>query len=313
MKAQTPAQTDHLVTLEEAIQDYLLVLRVSKSPKSTERAQWSLRKLQTWCHAHHIGNLQDLTRRDLLTWCLALQQECRSKQTLWTVTSTVKAFLTWCEQEGLLPHAILKRGDFPSKPKPAPQPLTVEELQAVLATATGKDWISKRDVALLTVLLHSGCRRGELVQMKAGDVVRGFSLVTQKGGRQHVIHLHAECVKAIQSYQHALLVQKGIRLKPEDALWIGQRGEPLTGNAVRLIFRRLSQQTGMRLTAHRMRHTSATWRLASGASTELVRLALGHADTRSIQSYIQLAQADASRLLAETSPLQLLKHQSKHA
>lgn len=307
MHARAQTQTELLVSLNQAVEDYLLILRVSKNKKTVERAELSLRRLLVWCSERNITYLQDLTRRELLTWSLALQQMFPNKQTLWTYTSTVKAFLRWCEQERLLPESPLKRGDFPSKPRPAPQPLTVNELKTVIRTADGEDWISKRDVALLTVFLHSGCRRGELLQMKAGDLARGFSLVEQKGGRQHVIHLSADCVKAIQTYLHALQVQKGIRLEPEDCLWVGQRGEPLTGNGVRCIFTRLSEQTGLRLYAHRMRHTSATLRLASGASTEVVRLALGHADTRSIQSYVKLAQVDASRLLEETSPLKLLK------
>lgn len=307
MHIKAQAQTELLVTIQQVVDDYLLVLRVSRSPKTVERAEYSLIKLLQWCNERNIVYLQDLTRRDLLMWSLALQQTFPNGQTLWTLTSTVKAFLRWCEEEQLLTESPLKRGDFPSKPRPAPQPLTVSELKTVIQMADGEDWISKRDVALLTVLLHSGCRRGELIQMKAGDLARRFSFVEQKGGRQHVIHLGADCVKAIQSYLHALQVQAGVRLEPEDPLWIGQRGEPLTGNAVRLIFRRLSQKTGLRLYAHRMRHTSATLRLANGASTEVVRLALGHTDVRSIQSYVKLAQVDAARLLEETSPLKLLK------
>lgn len=307
MHTQTQTREDRLVSLIEAVEDYLLICRVSRAPKSVERAQYCLTKLLAWCNERGITTLKQLTRRELLTWSLALQQEPLSKQTVWTLTSTVKAFLRWCEEESLIASSPLKRGDFPSKPKPAPQPLTVGELKAVLKQVDGKDWLSRRNVAMLTVLIHSGCRRGELLQMRVGDVERGFSLVTQKGGRQHVIHLNADCVKAIQDYLRALRLQRGIRLEAEDSLWLSRTGEPLTGNAVRLLFRRLSQQTGLRLYAHRMRHTSATLRLAQGASTEIVRTALGHADTRSIQSYVKLAQEDAGRLLDQTSPLRLLR------
>ncbi len=307
MHKQTQPRQDRLVTLREAVDDYLLVTRVSKSAKTLQRASYCLSKLLAWCNAQGITNLNHLTRRHLLTWSLSLQQEPLSRQTVWTLTSTVKAFLRWCEEEGLIASTPLKRGDFPSKPKPAPQPLTVGEIRTVLKQVDGKDWLAKRDVAILTVLLHTGCRRGELLQMRVGDVERGFSLVTQKGGRQHVLHLNEDCVKAIQNYLRALRLQRGIRLEAQDSLWLSRAGQPLTGNAVRLLFRRLSQQTGLHLYAHRMRHTSATLRLASGASTEVVRLALGHADTRSILSYVKLAQQDAGRLLNETSPLRLLR------
>lgn len=307
MKTQAQTHSERLVTLEQAVQDYLLIQRVARSQKSVQRADYSLKKLLQWCSERNITCLQDLTRRELLTWSLFLQQQNLSKSTVWTLTSTVKAFLRWCEQEQLIPASPLKRGDFPSKPRPAPEPLTVEEVQRLLRFLDGKHWLAKRNVALVKVFLDTGCRRGELVQMKAGDVERGYSLVQQKGGRQHVIHLSGDCVKAVQSYLHALQMQAGIRLEAEDYLWLGRYGEPLTGNAVRLLFQRWSERTGIHLHAHRMRHTSATLRLVSGASTEVVRLALGHSDVRSIQSYVKLAQVDASRLLDETSPLKLLK------
>jgi len=306
MQTQTQTVSKHF-GVAEVVRDYLLVCRVSKRAKTVERIDYCLRKLLDWCHARNLHTLQDLTRRELLLWSLNLQQQYPSKQTVWTFTSTVKAFLRWCEEEGLLSASPLKRGDFPAKPKPAPDPLTVYEVKQLLKAVDGKTWMHKRDTALILVLLHSGCRRGELVQMKVGDVERGFSLVTQKGGRQHAIHLSSDCVKAIQSYLHALRVQKSVQLAPEDTLWVGRDGEPMTGDAVRRLFERLSRRTGLHLYAHRMRATSATLRLALGASTETVRLALGHADTRSIQSYVRLAQHDASRLLEQTSPVNLLK------
>jgi len=56
-----------------------------------------------------------------------------------------------------------------------------------------------------------------------------------------------------------------------------------------------------------MRATSATLRLASGASTELVRKALCHRSETAIRHYVSFAEDDVARLLDETSPLNLLK------
>ncbi len=303
MKTQAQTQSEPLV---QAIHDYLLVCRVSKSAKSVQRAEYALHTLMQWCHQRGITALHQLTRSELLTWCLALQQQPLSAQTVWTLTSTVRAFLNWCVTEDYLAHPPLKPGDFPSKPKPQPKPLSVAEVDRLLALADGKHWLQKRNHAMLTVLLHCGCRRSELLQMTAGDVERGFSLVVQKGGRPHTLHLNNECVQAIQSYLRALRRQKHVSLKPEDALWRANDGSPLTENAVRLLFARLSRQFGQRVWCHRMRATSATLHLANKQSTEAVRLMLGHSDSRSIQSYVQLAQADLARLLDETSPLKLL-------
>lgn len=293
--------------IAEAVSDYLLHLKSGFSIQTHNRAKWALKHLMKWCDEKKLNTLQELTRRNLLQWCVELRNGGLAPQSVWTITSTAKAFLKWCAEEDIIPSCPLKPHDFPSKPNPYPQPLSVEQVKLLFQQVQGSRWINKRNHALLVVLLHAGIRRGELLQMKVKDVEAGSFAVLQKGARQHVVHLNVECVAAIRQYLRALKLKGGLALEPEDELWRGLGGGMLTPNALRLIFGRLSVKFGERLFCHRMRATSATLRLVAGASTEVVRAALGHKDNRSIQAYVRLASGEVAKLLDETSPLNLLR------
>ncbi len=298
---------EHFGVLGGTAEEYMALQRVVRSPKTAERVQYVMREFLEYCEQEGIQRVQQLTRPVLLKWVEHLKQTRSNPSTVWTHTSTVKAFLNWCVKEDLLDMNPIKPGDFPSKPKPYPKPLTIGEVEHLIKTADGKHWIQKRNVAILTVLLHCGCRRNELLQMKVGDVERGYSVVTQKGGRQHRMNLNEECILAIQSYLRAYRIQTARRPGPDDPLWMALGDKPLRPDGVRIFFSRLSEESGIHVWCHRMRATMATLHLARGASTETVRQALGHSSLNTIYAYSKLANEDLAKLLDQTSPVKMLK------
>jgi len=201
----------------------------------------------------------------------------------------------------------VKEGDLPKPPSPNPKPLGVSELQRLLALAQGESWLARRNYALLATLIDTGLRRAELLQLRVRDVLAGVAVVKQKGNRYLRVYLSEATCLAIRAYLRAFTRETGRTLEPDDFVWRGADGRPLSPNGVRQAFRRLSAKAGERVYPHRLRATSITLRLAAGASTELVREAVGHTDERSLRHYAKLAEADRARLIRQTSPLNLLQ------
>jgi len=297
---------DHLC---HVVRDYLSVLRIYRKPQTVQHAQVSLQMFQQWCVDNGIVSVQQVDRHAIRRYVMFLMQQYTSKHTVWSYCCDLRAFLHWCVDEDILPNMPVKPRDFPSKPAPTPKPLSVAEIQHLLKTAEDArfSWIAARNRALIYVLLHTGIRRGEVVQMTVADVDRMTFTVMQKGDRLHVVYLNEECVAEIRRYLRLFARHFGYSLQPSDPLWRSYSGEPLDGHGLHAVFRRLSLKSGLDIWCHRFRQTSATLRLASGASTEVVRTALGHREERSLQSYVQLAQRDVARLLDQTSPLRLLR------
>ena len=102
----------------------------------------------------------------------------------------------------------------------------------------GKGWAEgergrKRDIALVTLMLHSGLRVSEVSNLKVSDVrisprkgsvrVRGG-----KGEKFRRVPLNVDARKAVQEY----LQERG-RVEGNGWLFMGQRGEPLKPSGIR--------------------------------------------------------------------------------
>jgi len=257
----------------------------------------------------------DTPARELLLGYLAhLRSHTEwSEGTKASVSERLYAMLRWAVDEGYLSAMPLRSRERYRRPEPNPQPLTPDEVRRILAACSDTCWWHMRDRAIVITALETGCRRGELLQMRVSDLQRGYSQVRQKGDRLHTLILTSAAQDAIQRYldaYHHADNRGAPPLMPADLLWRGVNGKPLTGDQLRKTMRRLSARAGVDVWIHRLRATSATWRLALGASTEVVRAALGHTSERALRHYARLAHEQLQPLLEATSPAQLLEQTS---
>lgn len=310
-------QREHLVdqnrlvdteTLDWAVAEYITALRITRKPRTVEHARQYLRKFVQWCKQQGVQKVKDLNRSHIRNWQVHLLEQYDRRATVWSINCDVRAFLNWCVNEGFLDEPPFRQGDFVPKPKPEPKPLTSDEVCQILHTLEDESgWIAARDRAIIAVLLYTGMRRGELLQMKVGDLDRQPIIVRQKGDRSHAVYLDDETISVILRYLRLYARNTGHRLGKDDALWRSPGNKPLSANGLRLMMERLSKRSGVKVWCHRLRATSATLRLAAGASTAAVREQLGHSDLRSVEHYVRLAESDLQRILYETSPLRWIR------
>ncbi|GIV08828.1 MAG: hypothetical protein KatS3mg019_0919 [Fimbriimonadales bacterium] len=289
------------------VKPYLAEVKATKHPRTHEAHETHLKRFLRWCEQSGVHALPDFGRSEWLAFLDWLRQQYNG----WTprqTARTVRAFLRWCVEEGYLSTSPVKSSDLPKPPEPQPKPLTVAEVRALMdACRQGQAaWLVQRNRALIGVAIDSGLRKQELLQMTVACVHTGVVQVRAKGGRVHATHLAPQAQKELRKYLRAYESAFGVSLEPEAPLWRDRYGEPLSANALRLVMQRLSKAVGKRVGCHRLRATSICLRLAQGASTELVRQAIGHRDDRSLRHYARLSSSDLQTLLAQTSPLNLL-------
>jgi site-specific recombinase XerD len=292
--------------IAQLIDAYLLYRRavVSANTAATdERLLRYLREYLTTPDAQRHTQLRPLFL-GFLGWLRDLRNT-RSAATLNAVCERVRAMLHWAHDEGLIAEIPLRRRELIRRPEPTPDPLSEEEIRKLLRSLErATDWISLRRLAILTVCLECGPRRGELLQMRYGDLKQGQSRVRQKGDRPHVIMLTRQALQACRRYVDAYRTQTGRKLEPTDALWRSAAGLPLQPDDLQRDLRRWGRKVGVYpLSVHRLRKTCATLRLANGAPTEVVRRLLGHSTDRVLRHYVALTDKQQAELLEQTSPL----------
>ena len=105
-----------------------------------------------------------------------------------------------------------------------------------------------------------------------------------KGKKSRRVPITPKLAAAIKQYE--------ARHRPDvihPHMLINERGMPYQRFGIDAIMDRLKRRTGLRVHAHAFRHTFATVATKLGWNMEYVRAALGHADYKELQTYVQLA------------------------
>ena len=184
-------------------------------------------------------------------------------------------------------------------------PFTVEQVDRLLEAAR-KTKSSKRDLAILHLLLDTGMRVSELCALKMRDVdLISYQVRVQgKGDKERSVAFGRYTRKALWDYL------RDADREPHDPFFVAeggqQTGEALTRNGVYLMFRRLGKTANIdstRCSPHTARHTFAIQFLRNGGNQFTLMVMLGHTDVKQTNIYVQIAQADVTAQHRLYSPM----------
>lgn len=180
--------------------------------------------------------------------------------------------------------------------------LEAEEVERILAVASGPDFKSLRDRAILELLFSAGLRVSELTNMNRDKIDlknREFS-VRGKGDKVRVVFISDSAAKALQRYLEkrtdidpALFVrdEKGLK-KFESNKSDGKRdkkviGLRITPRSIQRIVKHYAAKAGIikDVHPHTLRHSFATDLLMNGADIRSVQEMLGHSSITTTQVY----------------------------
>lgn len=228
--------------------------------------------------------------------------------------STVKNMHRFLFEEQLLLSYAGSGVRAPKRGMRLPKALSLEQVEAILESASGDDPVSLRDRALLELLYATGARVSEVTDLDLDDLLAhadqdeawlhpervlgegGFLRVIGKGSKQRVVPYGSYAGKALAAYlvrARPAMVSKG---KGTPALFVGPRGGRVSRQGVWLIIRAAAERANImaEVSPHTMRHSFATHLLAGGADVRSVQELLGHASVETTQIYTQVT-ADTLR------------------
>jgi len=187
------------------------------------------------------------------------------------------------------------RLSLPKRPEEVPPHLTAEEAEALLSAAQRQRCLFNafRDAAVLSVLLYTGVRRGELLNLRLCDVdLRGEALqvVAGKGGKSRVLPLLPAPCEALSDW---------LELRPADCghnrVFTCKWGAPLSKRGLASCLSRALQAAGIRrpgITLHSLRHTFACLLLKGGCDLYSLQRMLGHSRLDTTAGYLHATVED---------------------
>ena len=239
-----------------------------------------------------VHNPLTASRRDIETYLGDMSERCKPS-TVWTSWRHLKGFYKWLHSEGDISVDPMIGVTKPIVPPSEIPVLTSHQVRLLLATCCGKDAESRRDYAILSIMLDTGLRLSEVARLSISDVSEDGTLrVFGKGRKWRTVALGTTSATALSRWMR-------LRASENESLWSGRKGS-LSPEGIRKMTKRRGLQAGFHLHPHMLRHTFVdNWLRNGGAEVDLARLA-GWTTTRMAERYAQ-HRADERAVTAHKS------------
>jgi integrase/recombinase XerC len=222
-------------------------------------------------------------------------------RTLMRTLAGVRSALRFLEREGLARASALSAIRGPRVAKGLPKPISSSSARRLTDPdlRAGEDretWVLVRDAAVLALLYGCGLRISEALSITARNAPtpgHDAITVTGKGNKTRMVPVIPAVQQAVAEY----ISLCPYALAPDEPLFRGAKGGPLSPRIIQLAMERLRGALGLPDTAtpHALRHSFATHLLARGGDLRAIQELLGHASLSTTQVYTEV---DTSRLLA---------------
>jgi site-specific recombinase XerD len=266
-----------------------------KSPKTVENYSRAVFAFARWLREHDLADDVTTVRADNVRgWLVSLKGNV-SPSTEYRNYSGCRQFFAWCVREGELDVSPMVNVRPPKVPEPRTVMLTADQMRALLADCSGKDFVSRRDTAIVMVLADTGMRRAELSALAVDDVdLRArLAYVVGKGRRPRTVPFGAKTAQALDRY---LRLRRQHAMADRPSLWLAEKGRGvLTHDGIRQMLTRRGQSIGVRVHAHMFRHGFAdAWLRSGGSPNDLQELA-GWRSPQMVNRYAAANRAERAR------------------
>lgn len=219
--------------------------------------------------------------------------------------ASLRTFFQFCIRNGFISQNPAKEVATPKVPRRVPKFLTVDEVFALLETASDDNALGLRDRAIMELLYASGLRVSELVNLDTHDIDTASRTVRVlgKGRKERIVPMGEKAINSITNYlqKRASLVGGSSN---ENAIFVNRQGGRLSARSVERLMVKYIKRAGLQknITPHTLRHTFATHLLGQGADMRGIQELLGHSSLSTTQKYTHVSLENMMKVYDATHP-----------
>jgi len=208
--------------------------------------------------------------------------------------SIIRNLMRFCREELHLEVMDAEKIRRPKIPKRAVDYLTEEEIKKFFNSLKGRSIRRHRFRALVSILISTGCRISEALNLKPQDIDwdKKEAMIIGKGNKQRKLYFTDLSLKCIKDY----IKKRGYEGK---FIFVAEgKTNRWNRNDAQRNFRNYRKKAGMtkNFTAHTLRHSFATILLKKGVSLGHIQVLLGHSDIQTTsRHYLGILSDDEAK------------------
>ena len=283
--------------MNKYLQDYQDFLYDEDKSERTIRAYLTdLRLFFDWFAHDHASEAtaDEITPLDIIDYRSVLLEAHKKPATINRTLISISNFLQWAEQENIISSNPAIGVHTVTEQTLGPQSLERKEQLAFIRAVrkTGK----LRDLTIITLLLHTGIRVGELCNLTHSDITLSplsnmLTVRKGKGTKQRSVPLNPTITRVLKEYLNSQNCTPPVTSPASHAmtpqfLFYGQKRMPLSDRGVRHLIKKYAYIAKLpHVTPHIFRHTCAKNLIDAGNPIDRVARILGHSSIATTSLY----------------------------
>lgn len=284
------------------------ILYLHNMKKTSENTEMSYRrdlyKVQVFMENRGIGDVSDITKKDLDDYVANLEKQNFKAATISRNIASIKAFYHYLVKEGIVTEDVSEDLKAPKIEKKIPEILTTDEVIRLLNQPKGDSPKEIRDKAMLELLYATGIRVTELITLKVSDLNMQMGyIVCRDSNKERIIPFGREAKTALIKYldkTRATMLENS----EDDLLFSNCSGQSMSRQGFWKLIKYYAKKADIQsdITPHTLRHSFAAHLVENGADLRSVQEMLGHSDISTTQIYANMNHNHIREVYAKAHP-----------
>jgi len=302
----------YFLLLKDLLDEFVLELEIQNYSPNTIRTYKSknLNFINYLENKFQITNLEDVKTVNIKTYIVGLKQSKRKATYINSVIKTLQAFFKYAKGENLIKDNPISDVKLLKQNKPIINVFTEEEVNRMLNTYKGNRFLPIRDKAILCILIDTGVRCSELLNLKLADMIDNHMTIREpKSRKDRIVAFSPYTKKFIARYircRESYFINK--TLDTDSYLFLSYRCKRLTVEAIERIVKTAGKKANInetvRCSPHTLRHYFSIQSLKNNLDIYSLSRILGHKNTNITRVYLEnLKDEEIVEMSLKTSPL----------
>ena len=274
--------------LESLFNDFC-IYKIDIEGKNQSSIDSYMRILRDFCVDMEIETYEDLINikaQDIKNWLINLANKNNIETTRNNKLSVVKQIFLFLENEKKENIDVNIRNIKYAKTPYKESKYVDNDLAFELIAETS----NQRTKSAIILIIKTGVRFKELMQINCSDIERGYAKIIGKGNKERTIWFNADvtkiCTDFIKGKRKKIIEKTGVET---DLLLISDNGKPMTRQSFSKSLKNLARRIGLywydEISPHKLRHGCISSALKEGVPINVVRDMAGHSNIMTTNRY----------------------------